>query len=226
MSLFGEFHVPADEFVFHAALEAEPTTVIEIERVVATDQLLTPYFWVSKVSPATFETAAADDPTVERVQQLDDFEDATLYRAKWVDRIEPLVYAYTHIGAVILSAEGQKTEWTLRMRFDDRKTLDEFNTYLSDEDVAFDLRQLYETTHPRSSGQFGLTPKQYETLTTAWEMGFFDLPRATTMEGVADALGIAPQSVSDRLRRAQDTLIQEALRVEPSTDLPSEPSGK
>lgn len=223
MSLFGEFHVPADEFIFHDALDMEPATVIEIERVVATDELLTPYFWVSNVSGETFESAVADDPTVDKVEELDDFDDATLYRAEWIDRVETLVYAYTHVGAAILSAEGKHDEWILRMRFDDREKLDQFNAFLRDEDVSFELRQLYETKRPRSSGQFGLTPKQYETLTMAWEMGYFDLPRAVTMEEVADELGIAPQSLSDRLRRAQDALIEEALRVEVSSD--GSPSG-
>lgn len=216
MSLFGEFHVPADEFVFQETFRAEPTMVIEIERVVATDELLTPYFWVSNVSPTAFEDAARDDPTVDRVQQLDDFEEATLYRADWTDRIETLVYAYTHIGAIILEAEGHDNEWILRMRFDDREKLEEFNTFLSDEDISFSLRRLYEITHPHTGGQFGLTSKQYEALTTAWEMGYFELPRTVTMEEVAAKLGIAPQSLSDRLRRALDVLIEETLRVDAS----------
>jgi predicted DNA binding protein len=218
MSLFGEFHVPADEFVFHETFQTLPNLIIEIERVVATDELLTPYFWVSNVSSDTFEAAARDDPTIDRVQQLDDFEEARLYRADWTDRIETLVYAYTHIGAIILEAEGHNSEWNLRMRFDDREKLDQFNEFLSDENISFDLRRLYEIAHPHTGGQFGLTPKQYEALTTAWKMGYFELPRRITMEEVADELDIAPQSLSDRLRRAQDALIEETLRVDAPSD--------
>lgn len=218
MSLFGEFHVPADEFVFDETFRAEPNTVIEIERVVATDELLTPYFWVSNVSPDEFEPAARDDSTIEQLQQLDEFEEATLYRANWTDRIETLVYAFTCVGAIILGAEGQNDEWILRMRFDDREKLDQFNTYLGDEDIRFELRRLYEIAHPHTGGQFGLTPKQYEALTIAWKMGYFKLPRQVTMEEVASELDIAPQSLSDRLRRAQDVLIEETLRVDAPSD--------
>lgn len=214
MSLFGEFHVPADAFVFYGSFQTEPDMVIEIERIVAADELLTPYFWVSDVSTDDFEAAARDDPTIERLQRLDEYEEATLYRADWTDRIEALIYAYTHIGAVIIDAEGQNSEWILRMRFDDREKLEEFNEYLHEQDVSFDLRRLYEISHPRSESQFGLTPKQAEALITAWEMGYFELPRDATMEEVADELDIAPQSLSDRLRRAQNTLVEEALRVE------------
>ena len=214
MSIFGEFNVPADTFTFYETLQAEPDMVIEIERVVATDTLLTPYFWVSNVSPEAFEAAAREDPTVEHLHRLDEYDDVTLYRGDWTDRIETLVYAYTHIGAAILDAEGQNDEWILRMRFDDREKLDNFIEYLNDEGVSFSLRHLYEITYPRSGSQFGLSPKQTEALTTAWEMGYFKLPREATMEQVASELGIASQSLSDRLRRAQSTLVKETLRVE------------
>lgn len=218
MSLFGEFHIPSDAFAFHHAFQKESGIKIEIERVVATDELLTPYFWVSNVSPEVFETAVQDDPTIEQLQRLDTGEETALYRADWKDSANTLVYAYTHIGATILDAEGENSEWTLRMRFDDREKLNEFNEYLNEEDVSFDLRQLYQSTHPRSDSQYGLTPKQTEALTTAWEMGYFRLPREITMEDVSDELDIAPQSLSDRLRRAQNTLIEETLRSDSPSD--------
>lgn len=218
MSIFGEFHVPAAEFTFRETLEANPDTVIEIERVVATDEFLTPYFWVSNVPPDVFEAAAREDPTVEGVRRLDEYEDVTLYRANWTDRTQTLILAYTRVGAAIIGAEGQDGEWVLRMRFDDRDELDGFSEYLNDEDVSFELRRLFEITHPRTGAQFGLTPKQTEALTVAWEMGYFDLPRETTMREVADELGIAPQSLSDRLRRAQRTLVENTLRVEGPTE--------
>lgn len=218
MSIFGEFHVPAGGFAFQETFRTAPGLVIEIERVVAMDELLTPYFWISDVSPDAFETAAREDPTIEQLQRLDEYDEATLYRAHWTDRLDTLMHAYTHIGAAIVAAEGQNNEWELRMRFDDREKLDEFNEYLNDENVSFTLRRLYEITHPRSGGQYGLTRKQTDALTTAWEMGYFDLPRQATMEEVADELGIAPQSLSDRLRRAQNTLFENALRVEGPTD--------
>lgn len=220
MSILGEFHIPADAFTFYDTFQAEPNTLIEIDRVVAADELLTPYFWVSNVSPDDFESVAAEDSTVERLRRLDEYkEDGTvLYRADWTSRVETLIYAYTHIGAAIIGAEGEKTEWLLRMRFDDHDKLDEFHDYLNEKDVPFELRRLYELTHPPGGRKLGLTLKQMEAITTASEMGFFNLPRESTMEEVAAELGIAPQTLSDRLRRAQQTLIENTLRVERPSD--------
>jgi predicted DNA binding protein len=214
MSLFGEFHLSAGDFAFHEAFQVDPSIVIEIERVVASEDVLTPYFWVSNVAPESFEAATQDDPSLEQVQRLDEFEEATLFRANWADRVETLVYAYTHIGATILDAEGNDNEWEFRMRFDDREKLNDYYEYLNDNDVSFELQRLYEISHPGNVSQFGLTPKQSEALTTALEMGFFDLPRDATMEEIADELDIAPQSLSDRLRRAEKTLFEEALHVD------------
>lgn len=218
MSIFGEFEVPAEGFVFQETFQTEPSMVIEIERVVATDELLTPYFWISDVSLDVFEAAAREDPTIEQLERLDEYDEATLYRAHWTDQIDALIHAYTQVGAAIVDAEGQNNEWILRMRFDDREKLDDFNEYLNDKNISFDLHSLYEITHPRSGSQYGLTRKQTDALITAWEMGYFELPREATMKEVADELGIAPQSLSDRLRRAQNTLFENALRVEGPTD--------
>lgn len=55
MSIFGEFRVAADTFTLSSTLAAVPEAVIEIDRVVASDETLTPYFWVSDVPFDAFE---------------------------------------------------------------------------------------------------------------------------------------------------------------------------
>lgn len=219
MSLFGEFHVPSRVLALHETLQGQPDVTIEIERVIATENYLTPYFWVSTDDLEAFEAAADRDRSVRDLQRLDEFDEATLYRAEWKENVESIVYAYMTVGAAILEASGQDGEWELRMRFEDREALGRFQEYCSEQDIQFDLVQLYEISQPRSSGQYGLTGKQYEALTTAWEMDYYESPRAVTLEAVADELGITEQSLSDRLRRAYDQLIAHALVVTaPSND--------
>ncbi|WP_415380460.1 bacterio-opsin activator domain-containing protein [Halosimplex sp. TS25] len=214
MSIFGEFRVPADAFAFQQTFGAEPDMVIEIERVVATDkEYLTPYFWVSGVTPETFEEAARTDDSFTDLRRLDKSEAMTMYRAEWQSHVESLVFAYTSIGASILEASGHQNEWVLRMRFDDQDNLNAFTEYLNEHDISFQLDRLHEITNPRTGEQFGLTPKQQEAIVTAWGLGYFDLPREASMAEVADELGITAQSFSDRLRRAQHTLVANTLRV-------------
>ncbi len=223
MSIFAEFRVPAEAFAFQKTFAAEPEMVIEIERVVASEEeYLTPYFWVSGIGPETFEAAASTDDTFTNVRRLDESDVMTMYKAEWQDRVESVIFAYTSIGATIMEAKGQSREWILRMRFDDRKNTNAFTELLSENDVSFQLERLHEITNPRTGEQYGLTPKQQEAVTVAWDSGYYDLPRSASMEDIADELGITAQSVSDRLRRAQYTLIANTLRVTSAPNLEDE----
>lgn len=221
MSLFGELHVQPDAFALHETVRSLPDVTVEIERVVASGRMLTPYFWVSGVDRETFEQAASDDPSVRDLRDLDDFQDATLYRGEWTENVATLTYIYTEIGATILEATGTNNEWQLRMRFDDQSQLAEFRDYCHDNDIPFELVRLYEIENAQSGAKFGLTPTQDEALTTAWEMGYFDSPRTASMRDVAAKLDITQQALSSLLRRALYTLVANSLEVTP----PSEESG-
>lgn len=216
MSIFGEFRLPTDALAFADTLAAEPETVIEIDRVVAAEErYLTPYFLVSGISNERFEAVAGNDDSIDKLRKLTDGDAGTMYRAQWRDHVEALAHGYTQEGAAILTAKGSAEAWMLRMRFDDRSDIEGFTGHLRTHDFSFDLTRMHEMSYSRSGSKFGLTPKQHEALVTAWEMGYFDLPRNTSMQAVADSLDISPQSLSDRIRRAQYSLIGETLRVSP-----------
>ncbi|MFB6163941.1 MAG: bacterio-opsin activator domain-containing protein [Haloarculaceae archaeon] len=212
MSIFGEFAVPPEAFVLTATLEAVPDLEIEIERLVAAGGVLTPTFWVDGDADA-FEAAAGDDDSISELTRIDEFEAATLFRATWARNNETLVFAYTKLGAAILEATGNREGWNLRMRFEDHDRLREFQSYCRERDIGYRLQRLYEISHPRRGVQYGLTPKQHEALVTAWERGYWKSPRQTDLDAVADELGITQQSLSDRLRRAHYTLIENTLIV-------------
>lgn len=215
MSLFTEFDLPASAFALETTLDALPEAVIEVERVVASEELLTPYFWVANVSGEAFEEATASDPTVRELRRLDTFEEAILYRAEWTMNPESVVNAYTRVGAVILDATGQRDAWEVQMRFDDRDQLSEFQNHCVENDISFQIRRLYEVSHPHTGRQFGLTEKQHEALVKAWKAGFFESPAKTTLDSVADEIGISQQALSQRMRKGYDALIANTLLTEP-----------
>jgi len=217
MSLFGEFQVPAHAFALHETLTVLPGARIEVERVVATDSVLTPYFWVSAVDVEAFEDAAAADPSVQGLRQLDSFEDATLYRAEWTKNVESVVYLSTQMNAVILEAVGTVDHWRLQMRFDGHEALGAFRDYCAEIDVGFQLLRLHELSQPLNGEQYGLTDRQADALRTAWEVGYFESPRAASLEAVADELGVSQQSVSNLLRRGHNALVESTLMATPES---------
>lgn len=215
MSIFAEFDLPAGAFALKETLATLPDAVIEVERVVASEELLTPYFWVANVSGETFEAATANDPSIRELRRLDAFEEATLFRAEWTENIESIVYAYTQVGAVILDATGHRDVWEVQLRFDDHEQLTTFQRYCAENGVSFQIKRLYEVSHPHTGRQFGLTEKQHEALVKAWKAGLFESPAETTVADVAAGIGISQQALSQRLRHGYDALIANTLLTEP-----------
>ncbi|MCU4740575.1 helix-turn-helix domain-containing protein [Halobacteria archaeon AArc-m2/3/4] len=214
MSIIAEFTVEADDFALYHALTAAPEMIVEIERVVATlEDKVMPYFWVSGGDQADFETAFRDDESVQNIAAIDEIEGARLYRAEWTENIETIVYAYVEIGATILQAIGRGEFWELRMRFDNRDKLAEFREYCRENDISFELNSLQDQEQPMASAQYDLTTKQRETLVSALEAGYYDVPQAVTMSELAEELGVSQQALSKRFHAGHRNLITSTLTV-------------
>ncbi|ADD03995.1 HTH-10 family transcription regulator [Natrialba magadii ATCC 43099] len=214
MSVMGEFTIDSGDFALHETLSAAPEMVVEVERLVATSEdRLMPYFWVTGKDHAAFEEAFERDPSITNATRVSEFDDTVLYRAEWTENIEAIIYAYVGIGATILEATGTGEHWNLKMRFDDEETVSDFHEFCRERGVDFELDRLYEQSQPMASSQYGLTPTQRETLVTAYEEGFFDVPQQITMTELAASLGITQQALSKRLHHAHKNLIGHVLTV-------------
>ncbi|KDE59781.1 DNA-binding protein [Halostagnicola sp. A56] len=98
------------------------------------------------------------------------------------------------------------TGWIQNGWFADREAFHEFRRFWQD-NASFSLRRLGRVDEPEEPGD-GLTDPQREALRTAYEMGYFQIPRVASLEAVAAELEISPSSLSERLRRAQTHLIE------------------
>lgn len=99
--------------------------------------------------------------------------------------------------------------WRQTGWFADRTAFDVFRTFWQAEG-GFRLHRLTRDGRSEPAGD-GLTDRQTEALRTAYEMGYFDVPRGASLETVAAELGISSSAVSERLRRAQTQLIEETV---------------
>ncbi|APW96894.1 bacterio-opsin activator [Halobiforma lacisalsi AJ5] len=212
MSIVAEFSVKSDDFALNHALTEAPHMVVEIEQVVATmeDEVM-PYFWVSGGDHAEFEAAFEQDDSVTNIAAIDAVDEARLYRAEWTRNVETIVYAYVELGATILQAVGRDRNWELRMRFDDREALSRFQAYCEEHGISFDLNRIQEQEQPMASAQYDLTTKQRETLVTALEEGYYEVPQGISMSELADRLGISQQALSKRFHAAHENLITSTL---------------
>jgi predicted DNA binding protein len=119
--------------------------------------------------------------------------------------------------ATVHEAVAADGEWTLRVLFPDRSTISEVDEFAHEHGLSLDLRKLYEVDSAKRV-RFGLSEGQQEALTEGYERGYYKVPRDIDIDGLADALDISHQALSERFRRATSSLIENTLLVDENED--------
>lgn len=209
--LIAEVRVPPESFVLGRTLEELSGVKVEFEFIVPTEDSPMPFLWVDTDSTA-FEAEAAADPTVENANRVASFDDSALYGIEWAEPDYGFLGWFRDGNATLLQADGEIDEWHFKLRVKSRDELGLFQTYCDEHDIRFELVRLYGLREPKM-GQFNVSRKQFEALTTALGMGYFEIPRDATLDELADELGVSPRAASERLRRGQTNLIHNSLMI-------------
>lgn len=214
MATVAEFVVPADTFPLGHLFEVLPEVTIEIERVVPTNRVVLPYFWVRGVPAAVVRNTLEARGELDSFSIVDEFDSQALVRADWDPDVEGVLTGIVETELTLLSAEGTDDEWRFEFRADDQSQIADFQQYCLDREVDARLVRLHDLGEGDQTGQYSLTPEQREALLLAYENGYYEFPRETDLEALADDLDIARQSFADRLRRGHRNLIAETLAGE------------
>lgn len=207
MALIADFAIAAEDFVLGRTLQELPTLRIDVERVVADPSGgVTPYFWVLGDDLDRFERAADDDPTVESLERLIENDGERFYRSTWRENVQPITYALGDANGSIVSAVSTEGTWTVRILFPSHESLSAFHDYCSTYDLELTLSRLYSAANGTDFSA-RLTDQQRETLSLAFERGYFEVPRETTLEALAEELGVSASATSKRLRRGIGELV-------------------
>ena len=207
--------IPAVDVALAETLSAVPETAIEAEQLVPTGERLMPFLWAFDRRCERFEAAAATDPTVDRLTRHSELDDGNLYRVDWnLPRCPVLEWVANESVAITrAAADAQKGTWHIEFRFRSRSGLDGFQRFCAERDIEFVLTRLSEISGVKQE-QTDLTDKQREAILTALDLGYFEIPRETSLDAVADQLNISVGAASERLRRGQRTLFDGVLRVD------------
>ena len=111
--------------------------------------------------------------------------------------------------AIIERIEVRDYGWNQTGWFASRNAFTDFSCFWQ-HNASFRLRRLTQDGETEPPGE-GLTDRQHEALRTAYELGYFDIPRRASLEDVAAELDVSASSISERLRRAQTQLIEETV---------------
>ncbi|XVH31988.1 helix-turn-helix domain-containing protein [Haloferacaceae archaeon DSL9] len=211
-----EVNFPVEEFALNATLETLPNATFEIERIAAHDSdRIMPLIWVAGYHEPEMTEAIDDDPSVETYEMLAQVDDEILYQMEWVDQIETLVEILTEGEGTILAASGNQDRWDLRVLFPNHENISTTHEYCKQNGLTLNIKRIYELDDGRE-GRFGLTDNQQSALSLAFEHGYYDVPRQSTLGDLAAELDISHQALSERLRRAEHQLIKNTIIIDRS----------
>lgn len=207
------------EFVVEAAVLQQTLSSFQDIRLSHEAQYLTDdgtvrlLFQMIGVDPATFETALETDPTVTSPRRIEETASATFYRVDFTaeGRSRSTFPRWAVDDVVLLGATGTPDGWRVRMRVPDRETLLEYREAYSARGCSFALQSLSLEQSESDGLELYLSPSQRDALISAYELGYFEIPRGISQDELGTELGISAQSVSERLRRAVSSLVESLL---------------
>jgi predicted DNA binding protein len=212
MVTISDVMLPGDSFALGKLLEENPDISVEIERLVPLEDRLLPFFWVSNGSQEHIREALESQSFVASVEHLTEVNDRHLYQVTWTSEVDGVIDALLETDGSILEGQGIAGKWDLRLRFPEHENLHRFSDICAGKEINLTVRSVYNPHVPPIKEQ--LTKAQWQTLFTAYEIGYFDVPRAATLSELGEHLGVSKQATSTRLRRAMREVV-EGLIYEP-----------
>ena len=205
-----EFTVPAEEFPLGSIFGNLPGVTVELERLIPHETLTIPYFWVRGSETEDIEAEFDPHAGVTDIRRIDSVGDEHLMRAEWVREYNGLLTALSETNITVLSGVGTVDGWHFEVRADTQDAIAAFRTHHQENNISIDIATIHALL-PIEGDSYDLTETQREALVLAYERGYFDTPRESSLEEIADELGITQQSLSSRLRRGHRRLIRATL---------------
>lgn len=151
----------------------------------------------------------AGDPTVNSIHHMNSANGQHLYDLDTTFTATSPFQTASADQLTLLTATGTADSWTVVLWASSPDVIEACQRATEGAGLSWDIQDLYRSKpyNPLAA----LTPVQRETMTTAFEVGYFDIPRTVSMEELAGELGVTPNAVSERLRRAEAHLLAELL---------------
>lgn len=211
MSTLAEFTIGRGAFPFDRLFDSFPEATIEIERLIPTGDAVLPYVWIRSPNGDRALEILSKSPALSNVDVIDKVGERTLFRCEYVTAYDGVLSAILEAGVNLLSANGTVQGWTIQVRGIESGAIAEFDRACRAHDIELTLTELHELSSGTEPATSELTAPQHEALLLAYEMGYFDEPRAATLEDIAAQLDISRQAVANRLRRGYRALIRQAV---------------
>lgn len=203
-------------------LTAMPDVSVDVVREASTAPGHSAYFFrFGHSCPEDVRPVLETDRTVRDFEPVSAVDDQRLWKIELAPETKLLSPIVTEQGGFVLDARSSHTRrdprgWRERWFFPDQDGITVVWQHARAEEFEFDVLDLTRQLQPAATrmGTTPLTEQQRRTLLTAYERGYFEEPRKTSLEDLAETFDVSPSAINGRLRRGLKALIAAALIVE------------
>jgi predicted DNA binding protein len=211
MAVIAHIRVSAHDFELGRILDVAGGSSVSLESLVPLGEKAVPFFSVHGGTTDAFEADVRANSAVESVRVVSSHDDRVLYALDWDISEDAFFRGLFEHRAHLLSATGGPDTWEFELRFDAHEGLTGFREYCSESAISVEVGRIYNPTRPESGPFYGLTQPQRETLVRAVEGGYYSIPRRISTQDLAEEFDISDQAVTERLRRAIVTLVENSV---------------
>lgn len=205
-AVIAELEIPPDQVAFSDTLSQFEEISFDIQEIIAHGDMVSPFVWVSGVNINQLEAAFNTDPSVGSYRQLTEQSDGSvLYEIEWSQNIDVMRHLIDEAGAV-LHATGETDRWFFRLLFPTHEALSQAYKQCQQNGLNVDIIRVSQA-EDSAGGTTPLTEAQQAAVIEAFERGFYDIPRQTTLNELSESRGTSHQALSEQLRRANRNLV-------------------
>ncbi len=213
MAVVAELTVQAGDFPLGNLLTTGDDVHIEFERVVPVGSHVVPIFWAWNGDLSGFEKNVQESPNVNDLAELERVNDRVLYLLNWKMPDNAFLEGLHESSGIIRDAQGYDDEdWSFELLFPSYDDLSAFHNYSIENDISYTLGRIYTLREVgKNELSVSLTDEQREALLLALHRGYFSSPSRVTLSELADELDISQQALSERIRRGNESLLEQTL---------------
>ncbi|MCO8244941.1 MULTISPECIES: helix-turn-helix domain-containing protein [unclassified Haladaptatus] len=201
--------VPANSFELGQLLEELPSIHIELEQLIPLRDEIIPLFWVSDGNQDEIIYTLEQSSLTEEVRYLTTDGKRDLYEVHWSSEVDGIIQLLIETQARMLEGESIGEGWDFRLQFPSHEALSDFRERCEERGIPVMLRRLYNPHYPEKGTP--MSSEQHEAIITAYEHGYFDVPRSTSLAKLSSEFGISDSAYSQRLRRGLNSLIFDTM---------------
>jgi predicted DNA binding protein len=211
MSVIIDVEIPAGKFELGRIFRLASDTTVVLETMVPLGERAVPFFSVHNDGRESFEEDIRQHPSVTSLRRMSSNDEKTVYALDWKVSRDLVFEGMGETGAQLMSATGTATTWRFEMQFSDHESLSAFQEWCNNADIPLEVLRVYNPTKPGSGPWYGLSKPQRDALIQAVEGGYYSIPREISTKDLAEEFDISDQAVTERLRRAIITLVENTL---------------